>query len=56
MGGFSSSFFPVCSVPLFALSRQALTTSGQAAVLGDNPTKSQISQNVEDNKKRSQEF
>jgi len=33
-------FFPVCSVPLFALSRQALTTSGQAAVLGDNPTKS----------------
>ena len=40
MGGFSSSFFPVCSVPLFALSRQALTTSGQAAVLGDNPTKS----------------
>ncbi|KAI4529614.1 hypothetical protein MG293_020292 [Ovis ammon polii] len=28
------------SVPLFALSRQALTTSGQAAALGDNPTKS----------------
>lgn len=37
---FPSSFFPVCSVPLFALSRQALTTSGQAAALGDNPTKS----------------